>query len=201
MSLLTDEDKKAIEGHFKLLEKDVNIYLKKDKEECETEAILNELSELTTKLKLHISIADENEMSPSLSIGETGRILFKGTPSGYEFSTLLTSIIDSGRNEAQLSDETKNFLDTLEDPLDIKVFVTPTCPHCPSSAVMAHRMAAYSSKVNADVIEANEFMELSRQYQVQGVPRTVINETYSVEGSQPESYLIEGLKKHLEQQS
>ncbi len=201
MSLLTDEDKKAIEGHFELLEKDVNIYLKKDKEECETEAILNELSELSPKLKLHISNAEEDEMSPALSIGDSGRVLFKGTPSGYEFSTLLTSIIDSGRNEPQLSEETKNFLDALEEPLDIKVFVTPTCPHCPPSAVMAHRMAAYSSKVNAEVIEANEFMEISQQYQVQGVPRTVINETYSVEGSQPESYLIEGLKKHLEQQS
>ena len=201
MSLLTDEDKKAIEGHFELLEKDVNIYLKKDKENCETEAILNELSGLSSKLKLHISNAEENDMSPALSIGDSGRVLFKGTPSGYEFSTLLTSIIDSGRNEPQLSDETKEFLNTLEEPLDIKVFVTPTCPHCPPSAVMAHRMAAYSSKVNADVIEANEFMELSQKYQVQGVPRTVINETYSVEGSQPEAYLIEGLKKHLEQQS
>ena len=166
MSLLTDEDKKAIEGHFELLEKDVNIYLKKDKEECETEAILNELSELSSKLKLHISNAEEDEMSPALSIGDSGRVLFKGTPSGYEFSTLLTSIIDSGRNEPQLSDETKNFLDTLEEPLDIKVFVTPTCPHCPPSAVMAHRMAAYSSKVNADVIEANEFMKISQQYRV-----------------------------------
>lgn len=201
MSLLKDEDKIAIEGHFKLLEKDVNIYLKKKEEECETEAILKELSELSPKLKLHISKAEENEMAPALSIGSTGRVLFKGTPSGYEFSTLLTSIIDSGRTEPQLSEETRSFLDTLEEPLDIKVFVTPTCPHCPPSAVMAHRMAAYSSKVNADVIEANEFMKLSQQYQVQGVPRTIINETFSVEGSQPESYLIEGFKKHLEQQN
>jgi len=90
------------------------------------------------------------------------------------------------------------FLDGLQEDIHIKVFVTPTCPHCPQSVVLAHRMAAYSDRVVAEGIEANEFQDLSIKYKVQGVPRTVINETYAVEGAQPESYLIEGLKNHME---
>ncbi len=66
--------------------------------------------------------------------------------------------------------------------------------------VLAHRMAAYSPRVTAEAIEANEFQELAEKYQVQGVPRTVINETFAAEGSQPEAYLIEALKEHMKKE-
>ncbi|MCD4706886.1 MAG: thioredoxin family protein [Candidatus Sabulitectum sp.] len=202
MPLLSDEDKKAIRGHFNLITENVTVTLTKAPGKSETETILNELNELSTKLTLIVvESKKESAMLPSVSIGSTGRILFRGTPSGYEFSSLLTGIIDSGRTEKTLSDETMAFLNNLQEDIHIRVFVTPTCPHCPPSVVLAHRMAAYSDRVIAEAIEANEFPDLSRKYQVQGVPRTVINETYSVEGSQPESYLVEGLKKHMEKQS
>jgi glutaredoxin-like protein len=198
MPLLSEEDKKAIKGHFDLMTNDVTVTLTRASGSCDTETILTELSKLTSRLKLKvIESTDETAMLPSVSIGDTGRVLFRGIPSGYEFSSLLTGIIDSGRDEKTLSDETMAFLDNLEEDLHIRVFVTPTCPHCPQSVVLAHRMAAYSDKVTAEGIEANEFQELSMKYKVQGVPRTVINETFAVEGSQPEPYLIEGLKRHL----
>ncbi len=199
MPLLSDEDKTAIKGHFDLMTEDVTVTLTKAPGECETETILNELSELSAKLTLEvIESKKESALLPSMSIGNTGRLIFRGIPSGYEFSSLLTGIIDSGRTEETLSQETKTFLDNLQEDLHIRVFVTPTCPHCPPSVVLAHRMAAYSDRVIAEAIEANEFQELSTKYQVQGVPRTVINETFAVEGAQPEAYLVEGLKKHME---
>ena len=199
MPLLSDEDREAIRGHFNLMTEDVTVTLTKAPGESETETILSELSELSPRLTVDvIESHKESALLPSISIGNTGRLLFRGTPSGYEFSSLLTGIIDSGRDEQTLSDETKTFLNNLQEDLLIKVFVTPTCPHCPPSVVLAHRMAAYSDRVVAEAIEANEYQELSAKYQVQGVPRTVINETYAVEGSQPESYLVQGLMKHLE---
>ena len=202
MPLLSDEDREAIRGHFDLMTKDVAVTLTKAPGECETETILTELSELSSRLTLEVvESKKESALLPTLSIGSTGRLLFRGVPSGYEFSSLLTGIIDCGRTEKALSDETMAFLDNLSEDLNIKVFVTPTCPHCPPSVVLAHRMAAYSDRVVAEAIEANEFQELSIKYQVQGVPRTVINETFAVEGSQPESYLIDGLKKHMETES
>lgn len=201
MPLLSDEDREAIRGHFDLMTEDVTVTLTKAPGTCETETILNELSELSSRLTLDIVESNkENAMLPSVSIGNTGRLLFRGTPSGYEFSSLLTGIIDTGRTEQTLSEDTKAFLDNLDEDIHIRVFVTPTCPHCPPSVVLAHRMAAYSDRVTAEAVEANEFQELSRKYQVQGVPRTVINETFAVEGAQPESYLVEGLKKHLDKE-
>ncbi|PIE53303.1 glutaredoxin [Candidatus Fermentibacteria bacterium] len=198
MALLSENDREAIREHFTALEKTVKVELIRKPGPCETENILKELSELSDKLNIQVTETDREEMLPLVKIGSTERVLFRGTPAGYEFSSLLTGIIDAGRDKITLTGETMNFLDSLEENLHIKVFVTPSCPHCPPAVVLAHRMATYSEKVTAEAIEANEFQEMAARYQVQGVPRTVINETFASEGAQPESYLIEALKKHLE---
>lgn len=51
-------------------------------------------------------------------------------------------------------------------------------------------MAMESPLVTADVVEVSEFPHLAQKYQVMGVPKTVFNETVSVEGGVPESAFI-----------
>jgi len=47
-------------------------------------------------------------------------------------------------------------------------------------------MAVASERVRATAIEATEFPELSRAYQVMGVPKVVINDRVQFEGAVPE---------------
>jgi alkyl hydroperoxide reductase subunit AhpF len=51
---------------------------------------------------------------------------------------------------------------------------------------LAQHMAIASPRVTAECIEANEFPELSRRYQVMAVPKVVINDTVQFEGAIPE---------------
>jgi len=60
---------------------------------------------------------------------------------------------------------------------------------------LAYQMALESDKVRADAIEASEFPDLSMRHSVMAVPKTVINDVYSVEGAVPESALVEELKQ------
>jgi hypothetical protein len=48
-------------------------------------------------------------------------------------------------------------------------------------------MAMASPHVTADVIEANEFQDLSARYAVQAVPKTVVNDQREFLGAVPES--------------
>ena len=80
----------------------------------------------------------------------------------------------------------------------MQVFVTPTCPYCPQSVVLAHQMAIASPMVRADMVEATEFPQLAIKYQVMGVPRTVINETTYVEGAASEPMVLEKLQEALQ---
>lgn len=54
-----------------------------------------------------------------------------------------------------------------------------------------------SDMVKGDMVEAIEFPHLSMRYEVQGVPRTVINEDTFVEGRVPEQMLLERVKSAL----
>jgi hypothetical protein len=40
----------------------------------------------------------------------------------------------------------------------------------------AYQLAMSSSKITADVVEVQEFPDVARQYQVRGVPMTIVNE-------------------------
>ena len=46
-----------------------------------------------------------------------------------------------------------------------------------------------------DMVEAIEFPDLSNRYQVQGVPRTVINDNFHMEGAAPEPMLLGKLQE------
>jgi hypothetical protein len=51
---------------------------------------------------------------------------------------------------------------------------------------LAQHMSVASDRVRSTVIEATEFPELSRAYQVMGVPKVVINDRVQFEGAVPE---------------
>ena len=82
---------------------------------------------------------------------------YYGVPAGYELTTLVDAVALAGRGNgagAGLAPETLAAVAALERPLDIKVFVTPTCRFCPQMASLAFRLAAASPLITATVIEA-----------------------------------------------
>ncbi len=58
---------------------------------------------------------------------------------------------------------------------------------------LAHHMAIASDKVRAVAIEATEFPELSRAYQVMAVPKIVMNDRVQFEGALPEAQFVEAV--------
>jgi glutaredoxin-like protein len=185
----------------------------KDCEFCEdARQLLEEVNSLTGKIKFSIFdlSKDKNvferfnvEQIPTTILttqqGEAAgdqRIRFIGIPGGNEFTSLIHGILMISRGDSGLTKDTRNYLRTLSEPLDLKIFVTPTCPYCPSVVVLAHKMAFESEKVTATMVEAIEFPELSDQFEVSGVPLIVINEGQGeLLGAVPESQLVEKIRK------
>jgi hypothetical protein len=56
-------------------------------------------------------------------------------------------------------------------------------------------MAMENPLIVADVVEANEFQDLSERYRVRSVPKTVINNRIEFVGSLPEAKVVEALQK------
>ena len=61
--------------------------------------------------------------------------------------------------------------------------------------MLAHQLALESKLVEAEMVEASEFPELSEQYGVSGVPHTSINfGAGEMIGAAPEMMLVEQIK-------
>ncbi len=52
--------------------------------------------------------------------------------------------------------------------------------------------------ISADCIESTEFPDLAGEYRVFAVPKTVINESDSLEGALPEEFFLDEILKTLE---
>jgi glutaredoxin-like protein len=177
---------------------------------AETRQLVEEIAQLSDKLTAEVYdfVADKEKAEelgvdkiPAIAIigQEDYRVRFYGIPSGYEFASLLHAIRTVAAGKPELSEETLKALAEMTVPVHMQVFVTPTCPYCPTSVVLAHQMAIASPLVRADMVEAMEFPQLAIKYQVMGVPRTVINETTYIEGAAPEPMVLEKLQEALKQ--
>jgi hypothetical protein len=60
---------------------------------------------------------------------------------------------------------------------------------------LAHKMAIENDLVRADMVEAIEFPHLAVKYHVHGVPKTVVNETFFIEGAMPEVPFVQQIVK------
>jgi predicted DsbA family dithiol-disulfide isomerase len=52
-------------------------------------------------------------------------------------------------------------------------------------------MALANANITAYAVEATEFPDLARRYQVNGVPKTVVNDTVEILGALPEDAYVE----------
>ena len=52
-------------------------------------------------------------------------------------------------------------------------------------------MAFASPRITATAVEATEFPDLARRYQVSGVPKTIVNDTVEILGALPPDMFIE----------
>jgi glutaredoxin-like protein len=172
----------------------------------ETRQLLEEVTSLSDKIefRIHDFVADKDKSAeyridkiPAVVIMDEADhgIRFFGIPSGYEYTSLVESIIDVSKGATELGPKTKEALGKLEKEIHIQVFVTPTCPYCTMAVRLGHQMALESSRVRCDMIEATEFPHLAQKYTVYGVPKTVFNETLTLEGAVPEEVFLSHVLK------
>jgi glutaredoxin-like protein len=112
-------------------------------ETCEycdqTRQLLEEVVPLSAKLSLRVldlvesaALAEQYHVDKTPEIvlaGKDGQdygIRIAGIPAGHEFTSLIHSLILVSRRDSGLSDSTRNFLKSLQKPVHLQVFVTPT---------------------------------------------------------------------------
>jgi len=150
MQILNDSDKEIVKSRFENeLVNEVNITLFTQMDlgglivpgrECETcaptEQLLKEVSETSDLINFRkLDIRNDSEEAarcnvsriPSflVSKGDETNVRYLGIPAGTEFPVLLEALVNVSSDEPKISEDTKGFLDGLQEIISIKTFVTP----------------------------------------------------------------------------
>ncbi len=213
MPLMDEETKQEVKKILDSLESEVKIVFFKENINCPScpaaEEFLKEVAGLSSKIKLEIynKYIDEEKNAqyapaqlPAIFI-ETPhsgkRVIFYGIPAGYEFVSFIEALKASSSGKPELEQETIEKIKTIDKKANIKVFVTPTCPYCPAAVVLAHRLAIANPNIVSEMIETGEFPQLAAKYQVEGVPKIVINDKVHLVGAQQESAFVAAVMDSL----
>lgn len=214
MSLIKEKQQKQLKEIFQKLGNKVKLIYFTQEMECpfckEARELLQDLSSLSDgkiTLEIYDFVADKDIVTrygidkiPAIVVeGQKDYgIRFFGIPAGYEFTSLISSILVASKGESGLSNETKEAVKKLKNPVQIQVFITLTCPYCPKSVELAHRLAVESDLITGEMIETSEFPTYMQKYNIVSVPRIIINDKIDLEGTFPEKEFVENLMKVLE---
>jgi len=212
MAFIGEKDRPEIQKMFSGMNREVELLLFTRELDCqycrETKQLLSELAELSDKLSLTVyNLINDAELAEQYDVDKAPGIVIKseedygiryyGIPSGYEFGSILEDILDVSKGDPGFSQAQLEKISAIQTPVHLQVFVTPTCPYCPVAVRNAHRMAMVNPNISADMVEATEFPELSQKYGVRGVPRTMVNEDFNIDGGVPEDMFINQIVEHI----
>jgi glutaredoxin-like protein len=141
VALFNPEDEKEIKNRLAEISNDVKLLLFTQSLNCETcpetERLVRALAELSDRLKLEIlNLHIDRETVEKYGITRTPALVIEGDrdygiryygiPAGYEFAALLEDVVAVGKRESGLSEISRQKIMALTQPLNLKVFVTPT---------------------------------------------------------------------------
>lgn len=161
----------------------------------ETEELLSELAELSEKINVEFrEYSPDDQLARNLRIDKVPAVIlttdkisgvrYFGIPGGFEFSSLVEDIVDLSQGRTDLAPEARDRVRSIDRDVHIQVFVTPTCPFCPSAVRTAHQMAIENPQhITADVVEAAEFPHLVSRYGVSAVPTVIVDDKIQFEGT------------------
>jgi glutaredoxin-like protein len=211
MALISPADQERLREDLSVMTRPVRLLFFTQALDCETcllaRQILDELPALSDKIAVEeVNFVLEVEKAAKYGIDRVPAIAvvsqddagaerdsnmrFLGTPSGYEFISLIHAVRLAGGAASHLSEEGRARVATVDRPMTLRVFTTPTCPHCPRAVNLAHEMAWANANITAYAVEVTEYPDLARRYHVTGVPKTVVDETIEILGAVPEEEFI-----------
>jgi alkyl hydroperoxide reductase subunit AhpF len=143
MALLSAQDEQVLTQHLSAIRKPVSLVLftqtiAGSESGVVAKQVLGELAHLNDKItvveKNFILDLDDRarygvDKSPAivvLSDGHDTRMRFYGAPTGYEFVPLVEAVLLAGTGNLELEEETVKLIATVDTPMHLQVFSTPT---------------------------------------------------------------------------
>lgn len=170
-----------------------------------TQKFLGDLDRLTDKIVLRSYTLDDPharergvDRSPEILVApDKYRLRFTGAPAGEEGRSFIETLLLASTGDSGLAPSSRELLAELDEPRQVTVFVSPTCPYCPGQVTNGARAAVERPDLVAlRAVEIGENPDLAEASKVGSVPHTVMSSAkaddpaprvYHVLGQEPEA--------------
>lgn len=214
--VLSEKDKEGVRKILEPVQRPVKILFFRDSsprcQYCDViEELLADIQSVNGNVLYEVLDANSEEAKrygvnggPVLLFEEKPNIRYRGIPSGHEFPAFLEDIVAVARGSVEITAAAAKKLARIQEPLQVLVFVTPTCPYCPLAVRVAHHFAYVNDRILAEAVEAIEWSELADRYRVSAVPKIVVidpetgRDLVEWEGAVPEDVFADYLLHALE---
>ena len=162
MALLDENIINQLKGFFDKITEDIKIisFLGESDKSKELDSFLNEVSDISDTLKYESYMFGSNyELEELYGIkretaftlvknNEKTGINFFGIPGGHEFNSFVLAILNLAGLGKKLDADKAEEIKNITKPLDIEVFVSLACTHCPEVVQALDSIALYNKKKN-----------------------------------------------------
>ena len=182
-SLFDEKMAEELKGLFSAMERPLllRLYLDSRPISRELESFVQSLAALSKRLTVEVAQKQAHESyAPCVKVcladgTETG-LAFHGVPGGHEFTSFVLGLYNAAGPGQAISSETRERIQKIKKPVDLKILVTLSCNMCPDLVKSAQRIAAENPNVTAEVYDIHHFEGLKNQYQIMSVPCMIMND-------------------------
>jgi alkyl hydroperoxide reductase subunit F len=142
----------------------------------EMRALLIDIAALSPKVSLREN--GDAALRPSFAIGRPGekaRIRFAGIPIGYEFTSLVLALLQTGGHPPKVDAEIIEQIRALPGKFHFETFISLSCHNCPDVVQALNLMAALNPGVSSVMIDGAMFQDEVNARQIMAVPTVFLN--------------------------
>ena len=205
MALLDENIVKQLKGFFDKITEDIKIisFLNESDKSKELDSFLNEVADISDSVKYEsYMFGSNNELEELYGIkrgtaftivknNEKTGINFFGIPGGHEFNSFVLAILNLAGLGKKLDTDKAEKIKSINKPLDIEVFVSLSCTHCPDVVQALDSIALYNDNITVSMIDSGIYPEEAKEKDIQAVPTVFINNKLASIGAKTFDELLE----------
>ena len=119
---------------------------------------------------------------PAVVVGPHQNIGFRAVPTGKILSAFLTALPAQPHPDQRLDGSIAKRLKQIDLPVDLTLYITPQCPHCPSVLKQLIPLARESRFIRLCIVDAQLFSDKSDRDQVKSVPTLLLDNHFRWSG-------------------
>lgn len=174
-----------LERILKDIQNPIRITISKNNLTRELIKLIKKLNKINKKIEYSI---DELDEFSKIECNDS-KIIYQALPINLEEFASLIKIISNKETSLKRVKEIKMLSGNLI------VFVSPFCPHCSKIIKKAVEFAIVNPKITVKIVDAIQFKELSKEFNIVSVPTLIINEKTKLSGEIHENDIIDALKE------